>query len=134
MSTYASVHQVRGGGARRTDRKVPRPRYGQGRHRVPSLVALEWVSVALVGLALVATLVWLAAEPTPAEVPTRSLRVEAGDSLWSIAAAHRVEGLTTEQTVELIRNTNGMTGSMLQTGQLLRVPDPSSGAAAVALR
>lgn len=59
---------------------------------------------------------------------TQIVKIDAGDSLWSIAAAHPVPGLSTAQTVELIKRSNQLSGSSVAEGTLLRVPSdrPSS--------
>ena len=48
--------------------------------------------------------------------------VTPGDSLWNIAQEHEVEGLTTQQTVDLILSTNALSSSTLGVGQTLLVP------------
>lgn len=45
-----------------------------------------------------------------------------GESLWSIAQEHGVDGLTTQQTVDLILSSNALTSSTLGVGQSLLVP------------
>jgi LysM repeat protein len=47
--------------------------------------------------------------------PTIDYRVSRGESLWSIARRHGV-------TVEALRAANGISGSRLDPGQVLRVP------------
>ncbi len=51
-----------------------------------------------------------------------SIRVKAGESLWTLAEQHEVEGLTTQQTSDLIRSVNHLQAGSLQQGQTLRVP------------
>ena len=51
--------------------------------------------------------------------------VTPGDSLWSLASDHPVEGLDTAQTVEVIRDWNGLAGSALSVGSVLTVPAAS---------
>ena len=50
------------------------------------------------------------------------VRVQPGDSLWSLAQEHAVDGLTSEQTSDLIASWNGLDGAMLQPGDTLLVP------------
>lgn len=50
------------------------------------------------------------------------VRTEAGDSLWAIARAHPIEGLTTLQTVDVIARTNGLDSTNVSTGRTLSVP------------
>lgn len=92
----------------------------------------EWAAVVAVGLALLTAIAFYAVSGPPADVATRPVRVEAGDTLWSIASAHPVPGLRTEQTVDLIRRTNGMEGSVVYVGQLLDVPHEVASTPAVA--
>lgn len=134
MSTYTTTRHVhtRVAGAMRPSARSLRRRAVRG--RTSAVVTLEWTAVLLVAAALVATLLWFSAAGVNGEVPTRPVRVESGDSLWSLAAAHPVEGLNTDQTVQLIRQVNEIDGSTLHAGQLLHVPDAAPGTPAVAQR
>lgn len=76
----------------------------------------------------------LAIDKTPSAALDGSVTVRAGDSLWTIAQKHPVEGLGTLETVELIRDANALGGSAVHTGQMLRVPRDPSAAASVASR
>lgn len=53
---------------------------------------------------------------------TEVMRVASGDSLWSIAEEHPVEGTTVKDVVEWLREENSLTSSNLQIGQELLVP------------
>jgi LysM repeat protein len=55
-------------------------------------------------------------------IATHRVRVESGDSLWTIARAHPIDGLKTDQVVELIRNANELGDSVVYAGQVLEVP------------
>ena len=48
--------------------------------------------------------------------------VASGDSLWSLASEHPVEGFDTSRTVELIRHRNGLTSGTLRAGMSIEVP------------
>lgn len=61
-----------------------------------------------------------------------SVRVGSADTLWSIASAHRLPGLSTAATVEEIRRANGLTASNLSAGAILRVPSAQSADSALA--
>lgn len=61
-----------------------------------------------------------------------SVRVGPTDTLWTIAAAHRLPGLSTAATVEEIRRANGLTASNLSAGAVLRVPSAQSAESALA--
>ncbi len=134
MSAYTTTHHIAGGKTTGVHRSTRRCRRSPGQRAISTLITCEWGAVLVVAAALVATLLWLAAGASPGSVPTHPVRVEAGDSLWRIATAHPVAGLTTEQTVELIRQANGIDGSTLHAGQLLHVPDAAPGTPAVAQR
>lgn len=51
--------------------------------------------------------------------------VAQGDSLWSLASEHPVEGLDTAKTVALIRDWNGLANGALSVGAVLTVPAAS---------
>ena len=57
-----------------------------------------------------------------AGIRTETIEVVSGDSLWNIAAEHSVEGLTTQETVDFIRDANDLEVSMLSAGMELDVP------------
>jgi Tfp pilus assembly protein FimV len=57
---------------------------------------------------------------------TIRLRVERGDTLWQIAADHRLDGLTTEQTVGVIARLNHLEGQTLAEGSEIEVPQTSA--------
>ena len=44
------------------------------------------------------------------------------DSLWSLAEEHRAEGLTTQETSDLIRSANHLSHAGLKAGSYLKVP------------
>lgn len=48
--------------------------------------------------------------------------VRGGDSLWNLAERHGIDGLTTDQTVEVIRSWNTLATSMLTPGDEIVVP------------
>ena len=48
--------------------------------------------------------------------------VDAGDTLWGIASDHAVDGLSTQDTVDVVRAWNGLTSSSLTPGTTLVVP------------
>jgi hypothetical protein len=102
-----------------------RQRLGSATRSCSPRVSAEWMALALVAVAILATAVGFAAENLPDEVRTRTVRVEQGDSLWTLASANPIQGLNTAETAELIRQTNEMQDSVVHTGQLIRVPDTS---------
>ena len=54
--------------------------------------------------------------------PRKTVTVHQGDTLWGIADAHRADGLTTEESMELIRTWNGLSQGVLTAGEELVVP------------
>lgn len=48
--------------------------------------------------------------------------VSPADTLWSIAAAHRLPGVSTAQTADAIIAANGVRAGRLVAGMVLRVP------------
>lgn len=64
----------------------------------------------------------LGEHPVSAPSATTLVRVEADDTLWDIAAAHRLPGHTTQQTVAEISELNGLGSRALVAGTTVRVP------------
>jgi Tfp pilus assembly protein FimV len=73
-----------------------------------------------------------AGDPLPPR-PTASTtyRVSPSDTLWSIAAVHRLPGLSTAQMVRVIRDANAAS-DVLEPGVVLRVPTATGTSAAYA--
>ncbi len=91
------------------------------------LVVTAVVLVALLGCVLAAAWTMLdrpaqAFDAALANTPQQTVTVGVGASLWSLAEAHQVDGLSTQQTTELIRAWNDLDSSMLQPGDMLIVP------------
>ena len=57
-----------------------------------------------------------------ANVTYETVRVHAGDSLWSLAEEHPVDGLSTQETSDMIRSVNHLEHSSLDAGAHLKVP------------
>lgn len=53
------------------------------------------------------------------------LSVQSGDTLWAIAEAHPISGLSTADTANVISEWNDLEGACLQAGELLLVPAAS---------
>ncbi|MFU8890192.1 MAG: LysM peptidoglycan-binding domain-containing protein [Anaerosomatales bacterium] len=99
-----------------------------GHRTAPSRKAyapVEWIGLALLVASLLVTALAIAPEYRPDEVRTRPVRVVQGDSLWTLARANPVAGLSTAETVDLLRHINGLEGSVVHAGQLLEVPGGS---------
>ena len=55
-------------------------------------------------------------------VEMEEVAVEAGDSLWTIAERHAVDGMTTRELVDRLKELNGTGSQPLQPGDVLMVP------------
>ena len=55
-------------------------------------------------------------------VTYETVRVQSGDSLWSLAQEHPIEGLSTQETSDMIRNVNHLEKGSLDAGAHLKVP------------
>lgn len=97
--------------------------------------AIGAITVALMFIALTAAAVGAVERPVrPAATAWTHVSVGPNGTLWEIASQNPVAGLTTSETVELIKTQNSLTSSALYAGQTLRVPAVSSAALAVARR
>ncbi|GAB4286553.1 MAG: hypothetical protein Kow0067_10560 [Coriobacteriia bacterium] len=98
------------------------------------LTIVEASVLAIVAIALVAAAVGPALARDEHVGRTKTIKVSTNDSLWTIAAADPVDGLTTAQTVRLIKDMNGLSESVIVDGQLLTVPSDEHASAAMARR
>ena len=91
--------------------------------KVPTIVA---VAVALTLFVVLATSVFSARHAAYAEsvsnVTYETIRVQPGDSLWSLAEEYPIEGLSTQETSDMIRNVNHLEHGSLAAGAHLKVP------------
>ena len=55
-------------------------------------------------------------------VTYETIRVQPGDSLWSLAEEYPIEGLSTQETSDMIRNVNHLEHGSLAAGAHLKVP------------
>lgn len=97
-------------------------------------LTIEWVGLTCVAAALIVAALASIHVDTPADVQTHPIRVVSGDSLWELARAYPVQGLRTEQTVDLIRHLNALRSPVIQPGQRLLVPANAQSQPAVATR
>ncbi|HSF85505.1 MAG TPA: LysM peptidoglycan-binding domain-containing protein [Acidimicrobiia bacterium] len=75
------------------------------------------ISIAVAALLLLASAVQATGEP----VATIDYRVEAGDTLWSIAAETGA-GSDVRATISAIKRINDLDGSLIYAGQVLELP------------
>lgn len=91
--------------------------------KVPTIVA---VAVALTLFFVLAMSVFSARHAAYAEsvsnVTYETIRVQSGDSLWSLAEEYPIEGLSTQETSDMIRNVNHLEHGSLAAGAHLKVP------------
>lgn len=84
------------------------------------------VAVALTLFFVLATSVFSARHAAYAEsvsnVTYETVRVQSGDSLWSLAQEHPIEGLSTQETSDMIRSVNHLEHGSLDAGAHLKVP------------
>ena len=93
----------------------------------PGRVALKVPTIVAVALFFVlATSVFSARHAAYAEsvsnVTYETIRVQPGDSLWSLAEEYPIEGLSTQETSDMIRNVNHLEHGSLAAGAHLKVP------------
>lgn len=97
----------------------------------PTPVALKVSTIVAVAVALtlffvLATSVFSARHAAYAEsvsnVTYETIRVQPGDSLWSLAEEYPIEGLSTQEISDMIRNVNHLEHGSLATGAYLKVP------------
>jgi Tfp pilus assembly protein FimV len=78
--------------------------------------------VLVVAIVAVVAAVALSGDPTPRSLSTTQVKARQGDTLWSLASAHPVAGLSTAQTTALIAELNDVRANALPAGSTLRVP------------
>lgn len=91
--------------------------------KASTIVAL---AVALTLFFVLATSIFSARHAAYAEsvsnVTYETVCVQSGDSLWSLAQEHPIEGLSTQETSDMIRNVNHLEHGSLAAGAHLKVP------------
>ena len=91
--------------------------------KASTIVAL---AVALTLFFVLATSIFSARHAAYAEsvsnVSYETIRVQPGDSLWSLAEEYPIEGLSTQETSDMIRNVNHLEHGSLAAGAHLKVP------------
>lgn len=102
--------------------------------RSSGLTAAEMVLLVLCLLAVVGAFLASAGPALPTGIESRAIRVESGQTLWDLAQTHRVDGLSTADTVELIRSINSLSDSRIAADTLVLVPTDSSLQTALAAR
>ncbi len=74
-----------------------------------------------------------AGDPVPSSTSASiTVRVSPADTLWSIAADHRLPGVSTAQMVRIIVQANTLRGTGLHAGAVILVPSPETPGSAYA--
>lgn len=117
---------------------TPRPRRRPVRRAIRAGARAPWVGPVMWAVGLTLFVIAAGTLPTPRDfVPPRAasailVTVAPADTLWSIAATHRLPGASTAETVEAIVDANGMGQRTITAGATLRVPVLGVSDAAVA--
>ena len=132
--SYSRAHWCSGSRTPRASSQTPADRPRRVRRDPGRLTRIEATLLALIVLALFAGALapaFRSAVPEP-EAYASTVVPEDG-TLWEIALRHPADGLSTAQTVALIRRVNSLDTGVIYPGQTLRVP-ARVGQAAVAQR
>lgn len=76
----------------------------------------------VIAVIVVCVAMWLGGARAASAHDTATVRVRAGETLWTLAHRHAVDGQSTEQTAQLIADLNGLQGGELRQGQEIKVP------------
>lgn len=126
-------------GAQATYRQGPRRHGAQAcgmrnaRFNAAALARLAGVLLVIAAAIVVVLSLTVKATP-PAPLTWSAVSVDHTGTLWEIAAEHPVEGLSTAETVDVIREENGLSSSTLHAGQTLVVPANAGSRLSVAQR
>jgi hypothetical protein len=105
------------------------------RRRPESVLAPFWVFSIVLALLVITAALPTASGSSRVSSATRRVRIAATDTLWSVAAANPVGGLTTAESVAVIRNLNGLEdGVTLQPGAVITVPSGAGASPDLAMR
>jgi LysM repeat protein len=132
-----TARQTPGSRRRRTSARVVRVARATRDHRsrqgrpLTAVGLFLLVAFSLIAVGALPTL----ADGASAPAASHAVTVSAADTLWAIAKANRVPGMTTADMVEEIRRINGLTpGRNLQPGAVVKVPVATDDEGAVARR
>lgn len=79
-------------------------------------------AIVVVVVACLFAAAWFSGRPAVPQTDTTPVQVEQGDTLWSLARQHRVDGMSTAQTVELLAQLNRVEGATIRVGDVIDVP------------
>lgn len=80
------------------------------------------IATLMAAVSALPTLADIGSSGTPAATGATTIMVSPSDTLWRIARDHPVTGLTTAETVQALKDLNGLSGSQIVAGSTLRVP------------
>lgn len=95
-------------------------------------VVAEVTALLLIAMLLVAIPILSRSGDSPVAT-TSEVKLEQGDTLWSVAESHPIEGFTTAEAVELIASMNGIKTATIAAGSTIEVPG-DAGATELALK
>ena len=94
-----------------------------GFSRLPWLTSGNLETLALVVIAALLIIGAISsARPAPKQPELSSLKVQAGDTVWTLAVTHPVQGLTTAEVADLITRTNRRETALITPGESILVP------------
>ncbi len=110
------------------DHQIPLTRTADSRRRRTRSISGGLELLALIVIAGLLVLGAVVTSPRSAPTPSlTALKVTVGDSLWTLAATHPVDGLTTAQVSDLLVEANHLEGPLVSPGQTIMVPAESPG-------
>jgi LysM repeat protein len=80
------------------------------------------LALLIILILLIVGLVTTSGRGTDKTILSQQLKVKAGDSLWTVAAAHPVAGMSTAQVADLLTTSNDLSGQLIRPGQVILVP------------
>ena len=96
---------------------------GTSRTLAACVIGLVLFAVVAVALFSAQTFVRTAShDAAVAAVEQTTIAVSAGDTLWGIAQAHPVAGLSNRQVIDLVKEWNGLDTGLIEPGMQLTVP------------
>lgn len=135
MNGHAISSSYHTPGARRSAARTGarrRARHHRG-HGAAVVVRLVLITLLLATAASVVTSLTVRSA-TPAATVWGSVTVQPALTLWDLASAHPVEGLSVPATVALIKAENHLSSALIYPGQTLLVPLEATGSDLVAAR
>lgn len=95
----------------------------QNKNTLITFLVICSMVLALVGIAFLSDASAMARKTSSfTDISTEIVTVMPGESIWSIAENHPVNGCSTAEVVEFITQENELSSSMLSSGQQLSVP------------